>query len=93
MKGTDILVGENRWNDDSIFTSQINLGSEAPILHLEEIEHHLHSVHCSDGKLKLHFVDIVSARDAKAACHGEMGGRVITSHEGCNQEGERAVYK
>ncbi|KAF2787583.1 hypothetical protein K505DRAFT_257392 [Melanomma pulvis-pyrius CBS 109.77] len=43
--------------------------------------------------MKLHFVDMVSARDAKASCFGEKGGRIITSHEGCNKEGERAVYK
>ena len=67
-----------------------------PILNLEEIEHHLQDVQCSDGKMKLHFRDAATARDAKAACHGGhggMGGLIITSHDGCNRDGERAVYK
>ncbi|KAF1361770.1 hypothetical protein EJ07DRAFT_109790 [Lizonia empirigonia] len=46
--------------------------------------------------MMLHFVDASSAQDARAACfggHGGMGGLVVTSHESCNKEGERAVYK
>ncbi|KAF2676338.1 hypothetical protein K458DRAFT_322188 [Lentithecium fluviatile CBS 122367] len=41
----------------------------------------------------LSFVDTESALGAGAACHGSNGGLVITSHETCNLEGERAVYK
>jgi len=43
--------------------------------------------------MKLEFVDFVSMMDAKAACSGDKGGRIITSHSGCNKDGERAVYK
>ncbi|KAF2727296.1 hypothetical protein EJ04DRAFT_404095, partial [Polyplosphaeria fusca] len=43
--------------------------------------------------MRLHFVDTVSARDAKHACMNEHGGLIITSHSGCNNEGERKVYK
>jgi hypothetical protein len=44
----------------------------------------------------LHFVDAGSAQDARAACHGGhggIGGLIITSHQSCNRDGERAVYK
>jgi hypothetical protein len=45
--------------------------------------------------MKLSFVDVSSARDAYyASCeHEKGGGLVVTSHEGCNREGERSVYK
>ncbi len=72
--------------------SQIKVGSQKPILNLEEIEHHLQDVECGDGTMKLHFVDAVSARDARFACHSEKGGLVVTSHETCNSEGKRTVY-
>ncbi|EOA84581.1 uncharacterized protein SETTUDRAFT_61645, partial [Exserohilum turcica Et28A] len=41
----------------------------------------------------LHFVDASSARDARAASHHNGTGLIITSHEGCNAEGERSVYR
>lgn len=93
IAGTDCLLGENGWNSDSTFASQIKVGSQRPILTLEEIEHHLEDVKCEDGKMKLHFVDTSSTRDARAACHGDAGGLIITSHESCNEDGERAVYQ
>jgi hypothetical protein len=44
--------------------------------------------------MKLSFVDTSSARDAyHASCEQKKGGGlVVTSHEGCNDEGERKVY-
>jgi hypothetical protein len=63
------------------------------VFNLEEHEHHLKDVVCSDDAIKLHFVDASSARDARAACDGKDGGLIITSHESCNGEGERSVYQ
>ena len=59
---------------------------------LEEHEHHLKAIECGNDAMKLHFVDASSARDARAA-YGEDGGLIITSHESCNDEGEREVYR
>jgi hypothetical protein len=44
--------------------------------------------------MKLSFVDASSARDAYHASYEleNGGGRIVTSHEGCNKEGERSVY-
>jgi hypothetical protein len=44
--------------------------------------------------MKLSFVDASSARDAYHASYEQEqgGGRIVTSHEGCNSEGERSVY-
>ena len=78
------------------FASTVKVSSKKPILQLEEIEDFLQDVRCQDGRLMLRFVDADSARDARAACHdghGGTGGLIITSHESCNRENERAVYK
>jgi hypothetical protein len=64
-----------------------------PVFNLEEHEHHLQNVHCDGGMMTLHFVDASSARDARAACDGPDGSLIITSHESCNEEGERSVYR
>ncbi|CAO2653945.1 Nn.00g106780.m01.CDS01 [Neocucurbitaria sp. VM-36] len=76
-----------------LFASQVKVNSQKPILTLEEVEHHLQDVECGDATMKLHFVDTSSARDARFACHDTVGGLIITSHETCNQDGERAVYR
>ncbi|KAF2478229.1 uncharacterized protein BDR25DRAFT_338854 [Lindgomyces ingoldianus] len=84
---------ENGWQSDSIFASQVRVSSEAPVFNLEDFEHHLQDVKCEDGKMRLDFVDTVSARDARHACSGDNGGLIITSHASCNQEGERSVFE
>ena len=84
------MSDENGWSNNQVFASQVKVGSQAPILNLEEMEHFLKDLECGPGSMKLHFVDKVTARDALHAC---KDGMVITSHEGCNPEGERAVYK
>jgi hypothetical protein len=54
----------------------------------------LQDVQCGDGTMKLSFVDTSSARDAYHASYEQKkgGGLVVTSHEGCNDDGERKVY-
>jgi hypothetical protein len=85
---------ENGWTGASTFASQVRVNSQKPILNLEEVEHHLQDVQCRDGTMKLSFVDTSSARDAyHASCEQKKGGGlVVTSHESCNDEGERKVY-
>jgi hypothetical protein len=60
---------------------------------MEELEHHLEDVQCADGMIRMSFVDKSSARDAFHACHGENSALIVTSHQSCNEEGERAVYR
>ncbi|KAF1915960.1 hypothetical protein BDU57DRAFT_422039, partial [Ampelomyces quisqualis] len=43
--------------------------------------------------MEISFVDKVSAQNAYHACRENGEGLVITSHHGCNTEGERAVYR
>jgi hypothetical protein len=81
-----------RYNGHSIFASQLKVASKKPILNLEDIEHHLEDVQCVNGKVTLKFTDTSSAIDARLACHGPEGGIIVTSHVGCNPEGERSVY-
>jgi hypothetical protein len=87
------VVEENGWAGVETFAAQVKVGSKMPILNLEEVEHHLEDVRCDEGKIEMSFVDKVAARDAYYACHEKSGGLVVTSHDSCNKEGERAVYR
>jgi hypothetical protein len=89
----DIRVEENGWAGVQTFASQVKVSSKEPVLNLEEVEHYLQDVQCGDGKMKLSFVDTSSARDAYFSCHDKNGGLVITSHDSCNVESERSVYR
>jgi len=84
---------ENIWRGVQTFASQVKVNSHKPVLNLEEVEHHLRGVQCGQGTMHLKFVDTVSARDAFFSCRGDDGGLIITSHDSCNIEGERAVYR
>ncbi|KAF2640096.1 hypothetical protein P280DRAFT_507661 [Massarina eburnea CBS 473.64] len=86
------VESESGYYHKNVFASQVKVASKKPILNLEEIEHHLSDVRCSDDKMTLSFRDPKTARDAKAAAHGTHGGLIISAHEGCNPEGERTVY-
>jgi hypothetical protein len=87
------LIEENGWGGVQTFAAQVRVGSSMPIMNLEEVEHHLKDVRCEEGKMELSFVDMVAARDAYYACHEKNGGLIVTSHDSCNEEGERAVYR
>ncbi|KAJ4308075.1 hypothetical protein N0V94_009504, partial [Neodidymelliopsis sp. IMI 364377] len=93
---TDLIPEQNKWSDKDTFASSVKVRSKKPVLKLEDIEHHLQDVQCEGGRMQLQFTSPSLAQDARAAClggHGGTGGLVITSHESCNRDGERAVYK
>lgn len=88
-----IHSAENDHLTGSVFASSVRVDSEIPVLVLEDIEQHLSDIQCTDSSIKLSFSSESAALDARHACHHEKGAYVITSHKGCNTEGERNVYK
>ena len=60
-----------------------------PTLLLEDIEHHVSAVSCWDDGVHLRF----QSPEAFAHAHREFAGvesfLLITSHEGCNEDGGR----
>lgn len=69
------------------------MASKLPAIVLEEIEHHLDDITCSDSAVSLRFADV----NSRTRLHGELSVDndfyIVTSHAGCNKEGERAVYR
>ncbi len=59
---------------------------------LEDLEHHLEHIQCYDHSVKLGFSSLETVKLA----HGELMKAkkfyLVTSHEGCNHEGERDVH-
>ena len=84
-------------NPDSlaIFAGHIRGESDHAILHIEEFEHHLSAVKCRENgaRIVLEFQNQQSFQMAKKACRDLLHGIAITSHAGCNNDGERQPYK
>jgi hypothetical protein len=63
-----------------------------PALALEDIENHLDSIECLDSIIALEFVDEQVLKQARKAWDDFTEFIVISSHPGCNRDGERAPY-
>ena len=91
MLTTEIV--ENTYGGESVFASRVQIESDVPILVLEDIEHHLNGVECTDSAIKLSFENKSGAEAVRHACHHENGSYAITSHITCNSEESRSVFK
>ena len=65
---------------------------KAPTLLLEEIDHHFRKIECFDDRIYIYF-DIA---EAMTHAHEEFTKAeifiLVSSHEGCNEDGERNAY-
>ena len=76
----------------SPFSAHVRLASKLPTLLLEDNDHHFEQISChgSTIEFKFHNDAAVSAAWQEIQTHPEM--LVITSHLGCNADGERKPY-
>ena len=62
---------------------------KTPALVLEDIEGHIDFVGCVGSKIFLHFISEEALRDAHEEFEGVGSFLLVTSHDGCNGDGER----
>ena len=76
----------------SPFAAHVRLASKLPTLLLEDNDHHLEQISCHGSTIELKFQDdaTLSAAWQEIQTHPEM--LIITSHVGCNADGERKPY-
>jgi len=89
---TALIIPGDYLDHQSSFFSSVFVESANPILPLEDIEHHLERIECSQSNIDLHFVSRDSFSRAKYVYANLVGGHVVTSHWGCNEAGERVPY-
>jgi hypothetical protein len=69
------------------------MSTRLPTVLLEKVEHHINEIACFDSSIQLHFA---SQGDLELA-YNELSAIdeffVITSHEGCNNDGERESHR
>lgn len=68
------------------------MSSKLPTLTLEELEHHTETIECNDNSVTLTFPSLETVKLAHGQFIKAKRFYVITSHEGCNNDGERDVH-
>lgn len=78
--------------DEKRLAAQVHLTTKLPTLTLEDIDHHLSGVTCSGSLVTLSFATAPAKNDAVNDLAGGKIFYLITSHDTCNDDGERNVY-
>ncbi|KKA23079.1 GPI anchored protein [Rasamsonia emersonii CBS 393.64] len=79
--------------DDSVFAASLSVKSREPLLVVEDLENELKDVVCSNSQISLFFNAPGGFDAVKEAFQLNGSFIVVTSHDGCNLDGERATYR
>lgn len=63
---------------------------KTPTLILEDVEHHIESIGCYSSEVHLHFKSAKVLKRTHKEFTSVDSFLLITSHEGCNEDGERS---
>ena len=72
--------------------AQVHLTPKHPMLAVEDIESRLSTVICTASTIELHFLDRELLHEALADLDALPRFILVTSHIGCNDDGERKAY-
>jgi hypothetical protein len=64
-----------------------------PTVVLEEIEHHIDEITCFDSSIQLYFAELKNMELVYDELTAVDEFYVITSHEGCNNDGARVSHR
>ncbi|KAL4925726.1 putative GPI anchored protein [Aspergillus undulatus] len=79
--------------EESVFSATLDVKSQWPILVLEDLEAGLDSVSCEDSEIRLEFASTVAEESFKTAIGDTPEFVIVTSHAGCDPEGERSAHR
>ena len=74
------------------FSANVEMDAKLPTLLLEDIDEHLEEVRCTSSTIELDFEDSWTASAVQHEAQHSSKVIVITSHVGCNAEGERKPH-
>jgi len=80
------------YRSSSQFVAQVSISSRLPSVMLEELESHVDEVRCYDSSVHLYFRTIETLKHAHEELGRVAGFVLITSHQGCNRDGERDTH-
>jgi hypothetical protein len=89
---TYLLLDKSLTSSASARFAKTCMSYKLPALALEDIESHLENIKCSDSVIVLEFVHEVILEQARKEWDDLSEFIAISSHPGCNGDGERAPY-
>ncbi|KAN0083689.1 hypothetical protein V8E54_002777 [Elaphomyces granulatus] len=78
---------------DNLLVATLTVKSRRPILVLEEIEDFLEDIVCHDTKMTIRFRSAETLNAFRSEIEAASSFTVVTSHDGCNSDGERVTYQ
>jgi hypothetical protein len=89
-----IKLCRNILDNESNFGATIRCNTSAPTLLLEDFEHLTDSIFCRPGQIVIKLLSGVDSAPVESTLLSLIGdGLIITSHDGCNDHGERKIFK
>ncbi|KAL4808768.1 hypothetical protein BDV18DRAFT_157706 [Aspergillus unguis] len=79
--------------EESVFATTLDVESQWPILALEDLDAGFDNVICTDSQVQLSFVSATGEQDFEDAIRETPEFVVVTSHEGCDSEGDRSAHR
>ncbi|KAL8752353.1 MAG: hypothetical protein Q9184_005764 [Pyrenodesmia sp. 2 TL-2023] len=92
VKVTDSTKDSFGGEDDRRLAAQVHLTTKLATLALEDIDHHIDYVSCSERSIVLGFVTLSSKQAAIEELRSKDKFYLVTSHDTCNNDGERNIY-
>lgn len=89
----DQLLAEQTHESSSQFAARVRMSARLPTVVLEDVDDHFNDIVCAHSSIHLHF----ATKESMTLTYEELKGMdeffVVTSHEGCNNDGEREPYR
>ena len=88
----DLLLDVSLLRGESARFAKTSMSFKLPTLALEDIESHLDDIECLDSAIVIKFGDEQVLKQARRGWDDLSEFIVVSSHPGCNGDGERAPY-
>lgn len=95
INSTDLHYGGAPAGSDGSETAvmTVHIESQKPFLVLEDNENLFEQVSCQGPMMRLKFVSEEIFEESKDNLRSLVGSHVVSSHDGCNSDGARDVYR
>ncbi|KAF5855638.1 hypothetical protein ETB97_008848 [Aspergillus alliaceus] len=76
-----------------VFTTTLNVASQYPLFAVEALDTDIDSISCSDSQIRLSIRTLSRSKVLKQELEAVSDFVIVTSHRGCDLEGERSVHR
>ncbi len=79
--------------EESVFSTTLDVESRWPILALEELDGEFDNIVCTESKIHFNLMSAAAEERFNTEIKGMHDFVVVTSHDGCDLEGDRSAHR